>query len=318
MTTKANYITAADAFDGWRDDLLTGTPPTFYPVGSGELARLELGPGLVVLFGGAPGSGKTALTLQLTCDALRLTPALRALVANVEMPPSVLLDRQLARLAGIPAELIRRRRLDASHGARLDAGLATLESFADRLAFLKPPFTLENVAAAADAFDAALLLLDYIQRIPPPGAHNDNRNAMNATMGFLRMFADAGVAVVVISRVSRGRDGKGRSSYGADALTLASYSESGELEYGCDSAFLLAPDAKDAELVVLRHLKSRHGSTQDLPLHFDKARQEFTPTGSTGAATAKPDGKLQAALRSLWDRSPAADDDEGGDDGDTF
>ena len=84
------------------------------------------------------------------------------------------------------------------------------------------------------------------------------------------------------------------------------------------SAFLLAPDAKDAELVVLRHLKSRHGSTQDLPLHFDKARQEFTPTGSTGAATAKPDGKLQAALRSLWDRSPAADDDEGGDDGDTF
>lgn len=312
---KANFTTAANVFDGWRDDLLTGTPPTFYPIGAGELARLELGPGLVTLFGGAPGAGKTAFTMQAVIDALRLTPTLRAIVCNVEMPPAVLLDRQLARLAGLPADRIRRRRLDASHGARLEAGLESLESIVDRLAFVRPPFDLANIAAAADEFDAGLMLLDYAQRITPPGEHGDRRNTVNALMDYLRQFADAGVAVIVVAAVGRTRDAKGRSSYDADGLNLASFRESSELEFGADDAFILAPDAKDAELVTLRHLKSRHGEQRDIVLTFDKARQSFTPLDAT-AATTKPDGKLQAALRSMWDRT-AADDDEhhGGDDG---
>src|SRR6266849_6690528 len=94
-----SFVCAADALAGWRDDVLTGTPPVLYPVGTGELARIEVGPGLVMLLGGAPGAGKTAFTMQAVVDALRLTPALRAVVCNVEMPPTVLLDRQLARLS---------------------------------------------------------------------------------------------------------------------------------------------------------------------------------------------------------------------------
>jgi len=312
--TEPHYTTAADVFDGWRDDLLTGTPPVFYPGGEGELARIEFGPGRVVLVGGAPGAGKTAFTMQASCDALRLTPSLRCLICNVEMPPAVLLDRQLARLAGIDAELIRRRQLDASHGARLDAGLAAIDAFADRLAFVRAPFDLANVAAAADHFDAGLLLLDYIQRIAPPGTHGDNRNAVNATMGFLRMFADAGLAVVVVAAVGRTKDTKGRQSYAADALNLASFRESSELEFGADDAFILAPDAKDAELVTLRHLKSRHGSTQDLPLHFDKARQAFTPTADAAPAA----GPLQAALEMLWHAAGTADEPDEGTADDTF
>ena len=86
MTERnAHFVTAADAFDGWRDDVLTGSPPLFYPIGSGELGRIEIGPKLVTLIGGAPGAGKTAFTMQAVTDALRLTPTLRALVCNIEM-----------------------------------------------------------------------------------------------------------------------------------------------------------------------------------------------------------------------------------------
>jgi hypothetical protein len=173
--SKAKYQTAADVFDGWKDDVLTGKAPTLYPVGSGELARLEIGPGLVTLFGGPPGAGKTAFTMQLVIDALRMTPTLRALVCNIEMTPPVLLDRQLARLSGIDLRDIRYRRLTADYADRLDQAMNTLEPLAERLCFLRPPFDLENVAASADAFHAGLLLLDYIQRIPPPGNHGDRR-----------------------------------------------------------------------------------------------------------------------------------------------
>ena len=55
---KPNYQSAADVLDGWRDDVLSGKPPTLYPVGTGELARLQIGPGLVVLLGGIPGPAK--------------------------------------------------------------------------------------------------------------------------------------------------------------------------------------------------------------------------------------------------------------------
>ena len=46
----------------------------------------------VVSLVSSPGAGKTAFAMQAVTDALRLTPTLRVLVANVEMPPAVLLD----------------------------------------------------------------------------------------------------------------------------------------------------------------------------------------------------------------------------------
>ena len=76
--SNPNYQTAEDALHKCRDDILSGTPPTFYPIGDGELSRIEIGPGLVTLLGGAPGAGKTAFTMQAVVDALRLTPTLRA------------------------------------------------------------------------------------------------------------------------------------------------------------------------------------------------------------------------------------------------
>ena len=239
--TKPTYQTAADVFDGWKEDVLTGSPPVLWPVGSGELARLEIGPGLVTLLGGAPGAGKTAFAMQLVTDALRLTPTLRALVCNVEMPPRVLLDRQLA---GSRGSTWGRFAIDDStpeHADRIDQAMHTFEPLADRLAFVRPPFNLENVAASADGFHADLLVLDYIQRIPPPGQHADKRVSVNATMDYLRQFADAPVAVLVVAAVGRTKDSKGRSSYSGDGLNLASFRESSELEFGADDAFIMVP-----------------------------------------------------------------------------
>ena len=51
---NALYQTAGDVFTTWRDDLLSGKPPILFPLGKGELARIECGPSLVTLFGGAP------------------------------------------------------------------------------------------------------------------------------------------------------------------------------------------------------------------------------------------------------------------------
>jgi replicative DNA helicase len=309
--SEPRFQATADLLDGWRDNVLSGTPPTLFPVGDGALGRIEVGPGLVILLGGAPGQGKTALTMQLVCEALERTPTLRALVLNVEMSALVLLDRQLARLAGIDLTTIRHRRLGAEHADRVERGFHALERLSGRLAFANPPFDLANVAASADAFDAGLIVLDYIQRIGPPGEHGDRRGAIDATMGYLRQFADAGTAILVVAALARSKDGKGRSSYTGEALSLASFRETSELEYGADDAFILASDGDDDGRVILKHLKSRNGETRDIPLQFDRPHQRFTPVEPSKPPSKRADaGKLQAALRALWDRTaPAPDED---------
>jgi hypothetical protein len=64
---------------------------------------------------------------------------------------------------------------------------------ADRLAFVRPPSDLANAAQSADAFDAGLIVLDYIQRVGTPGEHGDRRGAVGQTMEYLRQFADTGL-----------------------------------------------------------------------------------------------------------------------------
>lgn len=308
MTAK--FVTAANAMASWRDDILAGARPKSYPVGQGELSRIEVAPNQITLLGGAPGSGKTALAMQFAIDALRLTPTLRAVVCNIEMSPTVLLDRQLARLSGVSATTIRFREIPAQYAERIDAAMNSLDELGEQLAFVKPPFDLGNVVETVDEFAPVstggdlLLVLDYIQRIAPPrkhgDKHGDKRGAIDATMSYLRQIADAGAALLVVSSVGRQKNSRGSSSYDADSLDLASFKESGELEFGADDAFILAPAKKMTGVRQLKHLKARHGECRDMLLRFDGARQSFEPLDETKTTEKKKAGGVTADLSQLW------------------
>ncbi|MDZ4658703.1 MAG: DnaB-like helicase C-terminal domain-containing protein [Bythopirellula sp.] len=267
----ASFVSAVDAMDRWRGDVLTGAKLPRWQLGNGFDA-VELGPGLVLLLGGAPGAGKTALAMQWVIDALRIDESLRALVANVESSPAVLLDRQLSRLSGIPLDVIRKRELTDAHGERLAGAFEILDTVGERLAFLESPFSLPNVAAAADATDAKLIVIDYAQRFA--AGEGEKRHEVNKLMDYLRRFADAGCGLLVLAAVGRTKDAKGRSSYVAEGLNLASFRESSELEFGADSAYMLAPGKCNA--VKLACLKNRHGEPVSVELEFDGTLQRFT------------------------------------------
>ena len=269
---EAKFLSAANAIADWRDDVLSGERPPRWSVGDG-FEVVEIGPGQVLLLGGAPGAGKTALAMQWVVDALRIDDALRVLVANVESSPSVLLDRQLSRLSGIPLSTVRDRQLTEAHGDRLADAFAILDDIADRLTFLVAPFSLPNVAAAADATASKLIVIDYAQRFA--AGTDDKRQQVNVLMDYLRQFADAGCGLLVLAAVGRTKDHRGRSSYDPDGLNLASFRESSELEFGADSAFMLCPDG--AGKAKLACLKNRHGEPTGVDLNFDGSVQRFTP-----------------------------------------
>jgi replicative DNA helicase len=253
-------------------EIAAGCPPRNFTATPGLEAVLPLRPGELALLGGAPGSGKTALAFSLIVDALRANPGLRALVANVEMPPERLLARQLARLSGLELSRIESHHPGLSERPEFGAAVATLEAIADRLGFLQPPFDIRNLEAAGLRFEPELLCIDYMQRIGA-GTEGGGRENIEAVVNFLRQLCtEAGCSVLGVAAIHRGRDARGQSSY-LGGLGLASFRGSSELEFGADSCFTLATD-KRGRAVLACH-KNRYGPLQSARLQFDFARQSF-------------------------------------------
>ncbi len=284
---KTNYTTASTMMELWKQRLFSGEKPVSLTDDT-VLAGIPVGPGLVTLLGGKPGLGKTALVMQIALDAIRANEQLTAVVISVEMTHEVLLDRQLSRLSGVPLTDITNRQVD-NHMDRIETGINVLEAISERLIFVDEPFGVENIVKTLKGFDHAerpvLLVVDYLQRIRPHGKHNDTRAAINSIMGALRSIATSGISIVCVAALSRSQDDRGRSSYDAKYLSLSSFRESGEIEYGADSAYILNPGEDTPQAMTLKCVKNRHGEMRDIAIDFQPSVQSFTqlPTANINA-----------------------------------
>jgi replicative DNA helicase len=294
--------TVADLFEAWSGDVLSTDPPPVWSIGDPAFAHVEVAPGRIILLGGAPGVGKTALLLQWLFGILDTEPEARVLIANVEMSPHQLLTRQLSRLSGVPLTDIRKRRTKPNDLGRLGGAMERIKGYGDRLGFASTPRKLDAVRSAAGAHRADILCLDYVQRVEPDGRFHAMRDRVNALMSELRALAEGGAAILAAAALTRSRDGKGRSTYNSQHLSLASFRESSELEYGADAAFLLAR-ADDAEKgpawsMLLRQEKNRDGDTTDTALVFNRPVQRFEPDPFLSAASPSP--AVASRGRQVW------------------
>jgi replicative DNA helicase len=291
--TPPTFTTGADLFGSWFADVERGEPPVRYALPD-PFAALDVRPGRLILFGGAPGGGKTAALLQLGIDLLRLNESARLLVANVEMTPGRLVERIAARLSAVPLTAIADRTLTPDELARVRSAVASLEPIGGRLAFLNAPYSLEHLAAAGTAFGANVLILDYIQRFAVGDGSKDRREQLETAATVLRRFCDSGAAVLVASAVARQKNAGGSTYRG---LNLASFRGSSELEYGADAAFLL--DADEAAGIAFRCEKNHYGAVVDIVTRFDPITQTFAPAVALSgldafdAATPAPRGGHQ-------------------------
>jgi replicative DNA helicase len=296
------FATVAELFGGWKDDLLSDDPPATWSIGDPVFDHVEVAPGRIVLLGGAPGSGKTAMLLQWLGGILDTEPDARILLANVEMSAGQLLARMLARISGVPLTAIRRHEIPPEGYEPIGAALGHIQGYGDRLAFAREPSDLDSVRTAAKAHGADVVVVDYLQRVNPPGKFAGLRDRINALMGALRQLADGGAALLVTAALARSRDSKGRASYAGPHLSLGSFRESGEIEYSADDCYLLFPTDEDNEQPVwsmlLKHAKCRDGEPRDVALRFHRRTQRFEHDPFLGAAS--PSSAPADAARRQW------------------
>jgi len=261
--------------------VLDPTPPPRYRVGNGDFEYVPLERRRLLLVGAPPGAGKTALVMQWVFDALRFDAELRVLVCNVEMAPEDLLTRELSRVSGVALDDIQDRSYltNSKKAEQANLALDQIGTITDRIRFVKPPFTLEQVAKFDEDFDASIIILDYIQRIPATSEQSgDLRTQSNETMDLVRRFADHDKAIICISSVARDKDGHGKAY---SNLGLGSFKESGEYEFGADCCYLLQPNGDNGEM-MLKNPKSRHWRPRDIQLKFHRRCQRFVARGADG------------------------------------
>ncbi|WP_428305833.1 DnaB-like helicase C-terminal domain-containing protein [Lacipirellula sp.] len=238
-----------------------------------NLSRVPIRRGAVITVGGQAGSGKTAAMLQGVFDAMRMPHQadLKFFCLNVEMPPGMIIERQLARVAGVDCTAIQRRTFHDNQLAGLEAACEALRPVLRRTRFATGPFTISRMLTQVQEFSPDMLLCDYLQRIGAEGEKLDLRAQINRTMDALRLIASDNVAVVAISALNRPSGG---GDWTKDSVSLASFRESSEVEYSSDAVYALVRD-RASRAATLVALKNRSGPIEDIELEFEGPYQRF-------------------------------------------
>lgn len=243
-------------------------------------------PGDVVIIGGYPSDGKTALALQ---TAWHMAAKYRVGFFSLETDRKKLRDRLLAHAAGLDLADIKRRQL----------GDAAWEELAKRQAdFVKRDLTLVDAAgmSAADietasrAYGFQVIFIDYIQLVTPERSSGGTRSEQIAAISrALHTFAQkTGTLVVELAQLTRqdrktGKDGK---EIRRDP-TMQDLKESGQLEQDADMILLLfrpgpkdkGPDGQELNEETHRLLKiakNKEGRWGDWVLYFDGGKQTLS------------------------------------------
>jgi replicative DNA helicase len=241
----AGLVTAAEALEAMD---ARANESEVIPTGIGGLDRLLRGglrPGQVVVIGGRPGSGKSALMQQFIQHAA--AEGWPGLVVSLEMTPGELAERAVASIGR-----------DGFRG--LPVAFADCSELSKLVALIR---------LARRQTRIELVAVDYLQLLNSPIGRNELRERQVATMSrtLKRLAMELRLPVLLGSQLNRESEKRGRPS-------LADLRESGAIEQDADIVVLIAGDAEadQRELIVAKH---RGGPCGIVPADFDKRRMTF-------------------------------------------
>lgn len=239
-------------------------------------------PGDVVVLGGYPSDGKTALALQM---AWHMAKQYRVGFFSLETARRKLRDRLIAHAGQIDFTDIKRRTVSEADWKALadnSAGYAsrslTLVEAAGMTAF--------DIQTTAQAYGFQVVFIDYIQLVAPEGGSRGGTRSeqMASVSRALHTFAQkTGTLVVELAQLVRpdkGTDRSGREKWREPAMH--DLKESGQFEQDADVIFLLyRPSPSDEKWAQDRHrflkiAKNKEGRWGKWPLFFDGPKQTFS------------------------------------------
>ena len=244
--------------------------------------------GDVVMIGGYPSDGKTALALMM---AYHMAARYKVGFFSLETDKRKVRDRMVASVAQIDFDAIKRRTLTESDWAGL-AAKSTDMSKRDLTVLRAAGMTVADIQSASQAYGFQVVVIDYVQLITPEVSRRAPRSEQMADVSrALHTFAQSsGTLVIELAQLTRQERGSWREP------DMHDLKESGQFEQDADIIFLLyrpspSDDTLDQEKNrILKIAKYKEGPRGRWPLYFDGPKQTFS-------VVSEADGK--AVLRQL-------------------
>ena len=243
-------------------------------------------PGDVVIIGGYPSDGKTALALSM---AYHMAEKHKVGFFSLETDKRKIRDRLMSFVGQISLGDIKRRRLTDPDWVSLAAKSPEM-SKRDLTVIQAAGMTASAIQGVAQAYGFQVILIDYIQLVTPETDWRAPRSEQIADVSrsFHTFAQRTGTLVVELAQLARSEKGKWRPP------TMQDLKESGQLEQDADIILLLyRPDPNDDSLDqdahrILQIGKYKEGRRGKWPLAFDGDRQTFTVVGADGLPLRRP------------------------------
>lgn len=221
-------------------------------------------PGEMIYLGARPGSGKTALGLEIARHAAKQRKG-AVLVISREMTNLALARRLVAQDGRVKAAAIKETTLNVADQWRVKESVQRLAGMPlfmvdDAVSMMEIQAIVEEMATQAPL---ALVVVDYLQLIRAPAEVKERRHQVDAVSQALKTIAlQYRAPVLCLSSLSRpGNDEKGKPP------GLSSLRESGQLEHDADIIMLLHRE-QAAEHTECRIAKNRDGRIGTVNLLF--------------------------------------------------
>ena len=231
-------------------------------------------PGDVVMLGGYPSDGKTALALML---AYNMAAARKVGFFSLETDKKKLRDRVISHVAQIDFNDIKRRTLQEGDWK---AVAEKQDDFVKRdLTVLRASgLTATEISSISQAYGFEVIFIDYVQLIAPEIDRRAPRSEQMADVSrALHIFAQtSGTTVVELAQLSRPE-----KSGGWREPVMQDLKESGQFEQDADIIFLLfrpnpKGDLDQEKHRILKVAKNKEGRRGKWPLHFAGEKQTFS------------------------------------------
>lgn len=230
--------------------------------------------GDVVMIGGYPSDGKTALALMM---AYHMAARYKVGFFSLETDKRKVRDRMVASVAQIDFDAIKRRTLTESDWADL-AAKSTDMSKRDLTVLRAAGMTVADIQSASQAYGFQVVVIDYVQLITPEVSRRAPRSEQMADVSrALHTFAQSsGTLVIELAQLTRQERGSWREP------DMHDLKESGQFEQDADIIFLLyrpspSDDTLDQEKNrILKIAKYKEGPRGRWPLYFDGPKQTFS------------------------------------------
>lgn len=252
-------------------------------VGTGfiDLDRLLGGgprPGQVIVLGGRPGQGKTAVALNMLAHAAT-ADGVPGLLFSMEMSRAEITERLVSSLAAVPISRMKGGRMEAYEHDSVKSAVAELE--ASRIIIEDAGgLTLGAIRSRAirhkQRHAIGWIVIDYLQLMTGGGKGRDRgreNEVAEISRGIKALAKELDVPIVALSQLSRGVEGRDDKR-----PRMSDLRESGSIE-------------QDADVILMVYRED----------YYHRGEDDYEPTDTLELIVAKQRGGELGTVRLVWD-----------------